>query len=179
MAQGDEDATRHLFARTAGMVRAGPPAFSRRAAKDVPIDHRVAAAAFRAPDETGDQMRRPAHRGEAVAGLVDVPGPDRALAPLDLDPDFVVGDPEVRPLLDDRPVLWIEVRDALAGLRVLREALPGSEPAAAVGLGLRPWVAGIAIWSLGHAAAVHAARKDRARLEALVRHVGCKGYLAC
>jgi hypothetical protein len=108
-----------------------------------------------------------------------MPGPDRGLARLDLAPDFVVDDPEVRPLLDDPPIPGIEACDGLAGLRVLQEALPVPGPAAALGLGLRRWVAGIAVWSLGHAAAIHAARKDRARLEALVRHVACKGYLAC
>lgn len=125
-------------------------------------------------------MPRAALGGEAVYGLLDIPGPDRGLARLDLAPDFVVDDPEVRPLVDDPPIHGIEACDGLAGLRVLQEALPVPGPAAALGLGLRAWVvAGIAVWSLGHAAAIHAARNDRARLEALVRHVACKGYLAC
>ena len=51
--------------------------------------------------------------------------------------------------------------------------------AAALGLGLQLWLAGVAVWLIGHAAAVLAARKDPAFMEVLVRHVRHKGYLAC
>ena len=50
--------------------------------------------------------------------------------------------------------------------------------AAALGLGLQLWVAGIVVWIVGHAAAVYAARKDPAFMDVLMRHVRHKGYLA-
>ena len=51
--------------------------------------------------------------------------------------------------------------------------------AAALGLGLQLWIAGIVVWIVGHTAAVYAARKDPAFMEVLVRHVRHKGHLAC
>ncbi|MDZ5696723.1 VirB3 family type IV secretion system protein [Chelativorans sp. M5D2P16] len=51
--------------------------------------------------------------------------------------------------------------------------------AAALGLGLQLWIAGVVVWVIGHAAAVMAARKDPAFMEVLIRHVRHKGYLAC
>ncbi|MEQ8403426.1 MAG: VirB3 family type IV secretion system protein [Roseitalea porphyridii] len=43
--------------------------------------------------------------------------------------------------------------------------------AAAVGLGLQLWIAGIAIWLIGHAAAVYAAKTDPYFAQVLARHV--------
>ena len=51
--------------------------------------------------------------------------------------------------------------------------------AAAVGLGLRMWVAGIVLFLLGHALASFAAKKDPRFLEAGVRHLKHKAYLSC
>lgn len=51
--------------------------------------------------------------------------------------------------------------------------------AAALGLGLQLWIAGVVVWLIGHAAAVIAARKDPAFMEVLIRHVRHKGYLSC
>lgn len=51
--------------------------------------------------------------------------------------------------------------------------------AAAVGLGLQMWVAGIFIAVLGHAAAVYAAKKDPAFIEVGLRHIKHKAYLSC
>ena len=51
--------------------------------------------------------------------------------------------------------------------------------AAAVGLGLQMWVAGIVIGILGHAAAVYAAKKDPAFIEVGLRHLKHKAYLSC
>ena len=41
--------------------------------------------------------------------------------------------------------------------------------AAALGLGLQLWVAGIVVWIVGHAVAVYAARKDPAFMDVLMR----------
>ena len=43
--------------------------------------------------------------------------------------------------------------------------------AAAVGLGLRLWIAGAAIWLIGHLAAVWAAKRDTAFVEVVRRHL--------
>ena len=43
--------------------------------------------------------------------------------------------------------------------------------AAAVGLGLQMWVAGIVLWIIGQADAVYAAKKDPKFLEVGVRHL--------
>ena len=51
--------------------------------------------------------------------------------------------------------------------------------AAALGLGLQLWIAGIVVWIVGHTAAVYVARKDPAFMEVLVRHVRHKGHLSC
>jgi len=51
--------------------------------------------------------------------------------------------------------------------------------AAAVGLGLQMWIAGIVLWMIGQAASVYAAKKDPKFLEVGVRHLKHKGYLSC
>lgn len=51
--------------------------------------------------------------------------------------------------------------------------------AAAIGIGLQLWIAGVAVWLIGHTAAVAAARKDPASMEVLIRHIRHKGYLGC
>ena len=42
---------------------------------------------------------------------------------------------------------------------------------AAIGLGLRLWIAGLVLWVLGHIAAVWAAKRDPAFVEVVRRHV--------
>lgn len=51
--------------------------------------------------------------------------------------------------------------------------------AAALGLGLQLWFAGMAVWLIGHSAAVYAARKDPAFMEVLVRHLRHRNHLEC
>jgi len=51
--------------------------------------------------------------------------------------------------------------------------------AAAIGLGLQQWIAGIVIWGIGHSIAVFAARRDSAFAPILVRHLRQRSYLAC
>lgn len=43
--------------------------------------------------------------------------------------------------------------------------------AAAIGLGLRLWIAGGVLWLIGHLAAVWAAKRDRAFVEVVRRHL--------
>jgi type IV secretory pathway TrbD component len=48
--------------------------------------------------------------------------------------------------------------------------------AGAVGLGLRLWLVGLAIWAIGHAAAVWAARRDAQFLDVGRRHMRYPAY---
>jgi type IV secretion system protein VirB3 len=51
--------------------------------------------------------------------------------------------------------------------------------AAALGLGLRLWLAGLLLWVLGHSIAVFAAKRDPDFAEVLRRHLRHKAYLRC
>lgn len=51
--------------------------------------------------------------------------------------------------------------------------------AAAIGLGLRLWLAGLIIAVAGHALAVWVTRRDPAFLTVLSRHSRHKGFLSC
>lgn len=51
--------------------------------------------------------------------------------------------------------------------------------AAALGLGLQQWIAGVVVWAVGHTLAVVAARRDPDFAPVLARHLRQKGYLAC
>ena len=51
--------------------------------------------------------------------------------------------------------------------------------AAAIGLGLQQWIAGIVVWMAGHSIAVFAARRDAAFAPVLVRHLRQRRYLTC
>lgn len=50
--------------------------------------------------------------------------------------------------------------------------------AAAIGLGLRLWLVGIALWALGHALAVWAARRDPLFVEVGRRHLRIPAFLS-
>ena len=49
--------------------------------------------------------------------------------------------------------------------------------AAAVGLGLRVWIVGAALWLIGHLAAVGAARRDPAFVDVVRRHLRYPAHL--
>jgi len=49
--------------------------------------------------------------------------------------------------------------------------------AAAIGLGLRLWIAGFVLWAFGHFAAVWAAKRDPDFVEVVRRHVLLPAYL--
>ena len=51
--------------------------------------------------------------------------------------------------------------------------------AAALGLGLQMWLAGILVWAIGHSLSVFAARRDPAFAPVLIRHLRQKAWLAC
>jgi type IV secretory pathway TrbD component len=51
--------------------------------------------------------------------------------------------------------------------------------AAAVGLGLQQWIAGLVLWAVGHTLAVFAAKRDPDFAPVLLRHLRQRSYLAC
>ncbi len=51
--------------------------------------------------------------------------------------------------------------------------------AAALGLGLQQWIAGLALWLIGHSIAVLTARHDPEFAAVLVRHLKQSGELSC
>jgi type IV secretion system protein VirB3 len=51
--------------------------------------------------------------------------------------------------------------------------------AAAVGLGLQMWIAGLVLWAAGHSFAVMAARRDPDFAPVLLRHLRQKGHFGC
>jgi type IV secretion system protein VirB3 len=51
--------------------------------------------------------------------------------------------------------------------------------AAALGLGLQVWLAGLILWLVGHSLAVFAAKRDPEFATVLARHLRQRGWLAC
>jgi len=51
--------------------------------------------------------------------------------------------------------------------------------AAAMGLGLQQWIAGLLLWLAGHSLAVFAAKRDPDFAPVLARHLRQKVYLSC
>ena len=51
--------------------------------------------------------------------------------------------------------------------------------AAALGLGLQQWVAGLVVWVVGHSLAAIAARRDPHFAPVLIRHLRQKGHYIC
>ncbi|MGE4410879.1 MAG: VirB3 family type IV secretion system protein [Sphingobium sp.] len=59
------------------------------------------------------------------------------------------------------------------GLAILNGTLAG-----AIGLGLRLWLIGIAIWAIGHVVAVWAAKRDPLFVDVVRRHLRIPGHLS-
>ncbi len=51
--------------------------------------------------------------------------------------------------------------------------------AAALGLGLQQWIAGLILWAVGHSIAVLAAKRDPDFVPVLVRHLRQRGHWSC
>lgn len=58
-------------------------------------------------------------------------------------------------------------------------AIVNGTVAAALGLGLQLWTAGLVLWALGHSLAVFAARRDPNFAEVLARHLRQGSWLQC
>jgi type IV secretion system protein VirB3 len=51
--------------------------------------------------------------------------------------------------------------------------------AAALGLGLQMWIAGLVLWAVGHSLGVLAAKRDADFLPVFIRHLRQRGHLEC
>lgn len=58
-------------------------------------------------------------------------------------------------------------------------AIVNGTVAAALGIGLRLWIAGLVLWVVGHSLAVFAAKRDPSFAEVLARHLRQRPWLAC
>lgn len=58
-------------------------------------------------------------------------------------------------------------------------AIVNGTVAAALGLGLRLWVAGLLLWLIGHSVAVFAAKRDPDFAQVIARHLRQRAWLAC
>ena len=58
-------------------------------------------------------------------------------------------------------------------------AIANGTVAAAMGLGLQQWVAGLILWALGHTVMVFAAKRDPDFAAVLARHIRQKGEFTC
>ena len=58
-------------------------------------------------------------------------------------------------------------------------AIVNGTVAAALGLGMRLWLAGLALWVIGHSVAVFAAKRDLLFAVVLPRHLRQRPYLSC
>jgi type IV secretory pathway TrbD component len=56
-------------------------------------------------------------------------------------------------------------------------AITNGTLAAALGLGLRLWIAGLVVWAIGHLAAVWAAKRDAQFVDVVRRHVRYPAHL--
>ena len=58
-------------------------------------------------------------------------------------------------------------------------AIVNGTAAAALGLGLQQWIAGLVVWALGHTLAMFAARRDPDFGAVLARHLRQRGHFEC
>lgn len=75
------------------------------------------------------------------------------------------------------PVHRALVEPILLGGAPRAVAIANGTLAAAVGLGLRLWIAGLVIWAIGHAAAVWAAKRDTQFVDVAHRHLRYPPFL--
>ena len=79
----------------------------------------------------------------------------------------------------EAPVHRALVEPVLLGGAPRALAILNGTVAAALGLGLRQWIAGLLLWAVGHSLAVLAAKRDPDFAPVLVRHLRLAGYWSC
>lgn len=58
-------------------------------------------------------------------------------------------------------------------------AIVNGTVAAALGLGLQQWIAGLVVWAFGHTIALIAAKRDPDFAPVLARHLRQRGHFSC
>ena len=79
----------------------------------------------------------------------------------------------------EAPIHRALVEPILLGGAPRSVAIVNGTVAAALGLGLQQWIAGLAVWAIGHTLAVFAAKRDPEFGPVLVRHLRQRGHLSC
>jgi type IV secretion system protein TrbD len=79
----------------------------------------------------------------------------------------------------EAPIHRALVEPILLGGAPRAVAIVNGTIAAALGLGLQQWIAGVAVWALGHSVAVFATRRDPEFAAVLARHLRQRGHLTC
>lgn len=79
----------------------------------------------------------------------------------------------------EAPVHRALVEPILLGGAPRAIAILNGTVSAALGLGLQQWLAGLALWAVGHSLAVLAAKRDTDFLPVLARHLRQRGHLSC
>jgi type IV secretion system protein VirB3 len=79
----------------------------------------------------------------------------------------------------EAPVHRALVEPILLGGAPRAVAILNGTLAAALGLGLQEWTAGLVLWAVGHSLAVVAAKRDPDFVQVLVRHLRLAGHLSC
>lgn len=79
----------------------------------------------------------------------------------------------------EAPIHRALVEPILLGGAPRAVAIVNGTVAAALGVGLQQWIAGLVVWALGHTLAVFAAKRDPDFAPVLVRHLRQRGHLTC
>jgi type IV secretory pathway TrbD component len=79
----------------------------------------------------------------------------------------------------ETPIHRALVEPILLGGAPRSMAILAGTSAAALGLGLQQWLAGLVVWLVAHSLMAFAARRDPNFGPVLARHLRQKGYLAC
>lgn len=87
--------------------------------------------------------------------------------------------PQQHPEGFEAPVHRALVEPILLGGAPRAIAILNGTVSAALGLGLQQWLAGLALWAVGHSLAVLAAKRDPDFLPVLVRHLRQQGHWSC
>ena len=86
---------------------------------------------------------------------------------------------EAHPEGFEAPVHRALVEPILLGGAPRGIAIINGTVAAALGLGLQQWIAGLVVWAIGHTLLAVAAKRDPDFAPVLARHLRQKGHLAC
>ena len=79
----------------------------------------------------------------------------------------------------EAPIHRALVEPVLLGGAPRAVAILNGTLAAALGLGLQQWIAGLVVWAVGHTLAVFAAKRDPDFAPVLARHLRQRGHLSC